>query len=90
MRNPLLPALLSIPLLALASAAGAAELEGRVTLVKGSREVKGVEQTLITEIEIPSGEAVEVRLKVTKPQVPRHTNKLGLPYARKRSGRGYR
>ncbi len=42
------------------------------------------------DVVVPSGEAVEVRLEVTKPQVPHHTNKLGLPYARKRSGHGYR
>ncbi len=41
-------ALLALALLALTSVAGATELEGRVTLTKGAKEAKGVEQTLIT------------------------------------------
>ena len=42
-----------------------------------------------TRLEVPAGAPVEVWLAVTKPQVPRHANKLGLPYARRRSGRSY-
>ena len=38
---------------------------------------------------LPLAEPLEVRLEVSKPRVPRHSNKFGKPYARKRSGRSY-
>lgn len=42
------------------------------------------------QISIPASGPLEVRLEVSKPRVPRHSNKFGKPYARKRSGRAYR
>lgn len=42
------------------------------------------------QLTLPLGSPVEVELSVSKPRVPRHTNKFGKPYARKRSGRSYR
>ena len=39
---------------------------------------------------VPATRPIEVQLKVSKPRVPRHTNKFGKPYARRRSGRSYR
>lgn len=38
---------------------------------------------------LPLEGPLEVQLKVSKPRVPRHTNKFGKPYARRRSGRSY-
>ena len=40
-------------------------------------------------ITLPLREPLEVQLEVSKPRVPRHTNKFGKPYARRRSGRSY-
>ncbi len=34
-------------------------------------------------------EAFSVRLELTKPRVPRHTNKFGKPYARRKRGKAY-
>ncbi len=42
------------------------------------------------ELTLPLSEPFEVKLEVSKPRVPRHTNKFGKPYARKRRGRSYR
>lgn len=41
------------------------------------------------ELTLPLAEPLEIQLTVSKPRVPRHTNKFGKPYARKRSGRAY-
>ena len=41
------------------------------------------------ELTLPLAGPLEVELEVSKPRVPRHTNKFGKPYARKRSGRSY-
>ncbi|MEM7354469.1 MAG: hypothetical protein AAF657_26920 [Acidobacteriota bacterium] len=41
------------------------------------------------QITLPLTEPLEVKLEVSKPRVPRHTNKFGKPYARRRSGRSY-
>ncbi len=41
------------------------------------------------ELTLPLTEPLEIQLSVSKPRVPRHTNKFGKPYARKRSGRAY-
>ncbi len=40
-------------------------------------------------VTLPLDEPLEVKLTVSKPRVPRHTNKFGKPYARRRSGRSY-
>ncbi len=40
-------------------------------------------------VTLPLDEPFEVKLTVSKPRVPRHTNKFGKPYARRRSGRSY-
>ncbi len=42
------------------------------------------------QITVPASEPLEIRLEASKPRVPRHANKFGKPYARKRSGRAYR
>ena len=41
------------------------------------------------QLTLPLTEPLEVTLRVSKPRVPRHTNKFGKPYARRRSGRSY-
>ncbi len=41
------------------------------------------------ELTLPLVEPLEIQISVSKPRVPRHTNKFGKPYARKRSGRAY-
>ncbi len=38
---------------------------------------------------LPLSDPLEVTLAVSKPRVPRHSNKFGKPYARRRSGRSY-
>ena len=38
---------------------------------------------------LPLDGPLEVALAVSKPRVPRHTNKFGKPYKRRRSGRSY-
>ena len=38
---------------------------------------------------VPLADPLDLRLEVSKPRVPRHTNKFGKPYARRRSGRAY-
>ncbi len=38
---------------------------------------------------LPLEEPLDVRLEISKPRVPRHNNKFGKPYARRRSGRSY-
>ena len=41
------------------------------------------------ELTLPLAEPLTVNLLVSKPRVPRHTNKFGKPYSRRRSGRSY-
>lgn len=42
------------------------------------------------QITLPLTDPLEITLKVSKPRVPRHSNKFGKPYKRRRSGRSYR
>ena len=42
------------------------------------------------EVTLPLDGPLNIQLTVSKPRVPRHTNKFGKPYARRRSGRSYR
>ena len=42
------------------------------------------------ELTLPLSEPLEIRLEVSRPRVPRHTNKFGKPYTRRRSGKAYR
>lgn len=42
------------------------------------------------EVTLPLDGPLTIELAVSKPRVPRHTNKFGKPYARRRSGRSYR
>lgn len=46
-------------------------------------------QPFSRQLTLPLSEPLEVELEVSKPRVPRHTNKFGKPYARRRSGRSY-
>lgn len=41
------------------------------------------------ELVLPLSEPLEIQLQVSRPRVPRHTNKFGKPYSRRRSGRSY-
>ncbi len=41
-------------------------------------------------VTLPLDGPLSIELSVSKPRVPRHSNKFGKPYARRRSGRSYR
>jgi len=43
----------------------------------------------VMELELPHDGSIAGRLALTKPRVPRHTNKFGEPYRDKRGGRDY-
>ncbi len=47
-------------------------------------------EPLSRQLTLPLAGPLEIRLEVSKPQVPRHTNKFGKPYARRRGGKSYR
>ncbi len=58
---------------------------GPGTLTVWHERAKRFSRRLTLPLEGP----LEVKLEVSKPRVPRHTNKFGKPYARRRSGRSY-
>ncbi len=68
-----------------AASATAAELSGRVILAKSAG---GKPSREVAAAQVYSG-VVRVFCNVHHSMVPRHTNKIGKPYARRRSGRSY-
>ena len=41
------------------------------------------------QIELPASGPIAIRLEITKKRFPKHTNKFGKPYSRKRRGKAY-
>lgn len=46
-------------------------------------------ETVTRRIDVPTAEPLAVALKITKKRIPRHLNKFGKPYSRKRRGKAY-
>lgn len=46
-------------------------------------------EPLSMNIELPLTKSLDLQLKLTKDQIPRHRNKFGKPYTRKRRGKAY-
>lgn len=46
-------------------------------------------EPMTIEVDLPTAKPLALTLELTKPRVPRHRNKFGEPYSRRRRGRAY-